>query len=71
MMPTNEIQKEARYRVGVMKLVVTIQAGTNGWTIIYADGSTEYKDIADTVENNFNTAYNQLKTHFFNNIEAL
>ena len=64
MMPSNEVQKEVRYKVGMLQLQATIQAGINGWTIIYADGSTEYKDVVDTVENNFNAAYQCLNGNF-------
>lgn len=45
-------------------LRITIDAGKNGWTIIYADGSTEFKDVEDTAENNFQSALSVLKSHF-------
>ena len=37
---------------------VIIQAGPHGYTIIFMDNTTEYEDIDDTTENNFNKAYN-------------
>ncbi len=46
------------------QLVVTIQAGENGWTILYADSSSEYKDEVDTIDNNFGKAMKVLKNHF-------
>jgi len=64
MMPSSEVKKEQQFKVGVGQLTVTIQAGENGWTILYADGSSEYKDVVDTTENNFNKAIEVLKTHF-------
>lgn len=64
MMPSSEVKTEKRFKVGVSKLIITIQAGENGWTILYADSSSEYKDEIDTVENNFNKAFEVLKKHF-------
>lgn len=64
MMPSSEVKKEQQFKVGVGQLTVTVQAGENGWTILYADSSSEYKDVVDTTENNFNKAVEVLKTHF-------
>lgn len=64
MMPSSEVKREERFKVGVGQLTVTIQAGENGWTILYADSSSEYKDEVDTTDNNFKKAMEVLKTHF-------
>jgi len=64
MMPSSEVEKEKSFRVGAGQLIVTIQAGKNGWTILYADSSSEYKDVVDTTENNFNKALNILNENF-------
>ena len=64
MMPSTEIKREEQFKVGVGQLTVTIQAGENGWTILYADNSSEYKDEVDTTNNNFNKAMKMLKSHF-------
>ena len=64
MMPSSEIAQEERFKVGMSQLIVTIQAGKNGWTILYADSSSEYKDEVDSVENNFKKAMELLKTQF-------
>lgn len=64
MMPSSEVKIEERFKVGVGQLTVTIQAGENGWTILYADSSSEYKDEVDTTDNNFNKAMDVLKAHF-------
>jgi hypothetical protein len=64
MMPYDEVKKEKRFKVGVGQLKVTIQAGENGWTILFADGSSEYKDVKDTTENNFSSALKQLNKYF-------
>ena len=53
MMPSSEVKREERFKVGVEQLTVTIQAGENGWTILCADSSSEYKDEVDTTDNNF------------------
>ena len=38
--------------------LIIIQAGKNGWTIIYADHSTDFKDIISSANENFEEAYN-------------
>jgi hypothetical protein len=64
MMPSSEVKKQKSFRVGSSQLKVTVDAGENGWTILYADSSSEYQDVVDTTENNFNKAIEVLKTHF-------
>lgn len=66
MMPSSEIKKEETFKVGMSQLKVTIQAGKNGWTILYADGSSDYEDIVDTIDNNFKKALNILENNFGN-----
>ena len=56
MMPVDEIEKEERYE-DTIGLKITIQAGPNGWSILYADSSSEWKDCVSTTEDNFNDAY--------------
>lgn len=56
MMPSNEISIEKSYK-DKHNLTIIIQAGEHGWTVIYADGGTNYKDVDDTPENNFEKAY--------------
>lgn len=57
MMPSSEIEMERRYK-DESGLSIKIQAGKHGWTIIYADGGTEYEDVDATAEENFDKAYN-------------
>lgn len=38
-------------------LKIIIEAGKHGWTVIYADYSTEFQECEDIPENNFNKAY--------------
>lgn len=56
MMPSSciEIRKDFKDENG---LKVHIDAGPEGWTIIYADGSTNYADTISTTEDNYNIAY--------------
>lgn len=56
MMPSSEIEKEKSF-IDKSNLKVKIQAGINGWTIVWADGGTDYKDICKSTEENFNEAY--------------
>ena len=67
MMPSSEIEKEERIRIN--DLYVTVQAGPNGWTILYTDGSSEYQDIVDTTENNYKSALKCLCKRFDINID--
>ena len=62
MMPYDEIKMRKTYKDS-LGLEISIDAGENGWTINYADSSTEYKDIVDTVENNLAMALEVLKSH--------
>ena len=57
MMPSTEIEIEKCYK-DKDGYKITIQAGKNGWTIIYADYSTDFKDIISSANKNFEEAYN-------------
>lgn len=57
MMPSTEIEIEKRYK-DEDGYKITIQAGKNGWTVIYADHSTDFKDIISSANKNFEEAYN-------------
>lgn len=56
MMPSNEIEREKVFKDCYGKKVI-ITAGRNGWTVIYYDGTTKYKDEVNDVDVNFNNAY--------------
>ena len=64
MMPSSEVEISKTFKddCGFKDI---IQAGKKGWTIIYADYSTEYKDVEDSAENNFKSALSVLKSRFF------
>lgn len=57
MMPNSEIEIEKHYK-DENGYRVTIQSGANGWTVIYADSSTDFKDVVDSSIENFKEAYN-------------
>ena len=63
MMPSSEIEMTKKYE-DENGLIITIDAGPRGWTIIYADGSITYKDVDSTTEENFKEAYNFLSNEF-------
>ena len=71
MMPTNEIEKEVTYKAkGIMFDVrIIIQAGPNGWTVIWPDKGTNYKDETHDTETNFNTAYELAKKTYPDMVE--
>ena len=56
MMPSSEIEIEKRYK-DKHGYKISIQAGPHGWSIIYADSSSEFKDINNTSNENFKAAY--------------
>jgi hypothetical protein len=56
MMPSDEIDIEKRY-TDKNGYKITIQAGLHGWTILWSDMSSNFKDSDATAEENFKTAY--------------
>ena len=56
MMPSNCIEKEESYKDRNC-LTITIQAGPEGWSILWADGGSDFKDINSTTDQNFNEAF--------------
>lgn len=56
LMPSEEVSIERRFK-DTNGLGLLIQAGSKGWSIIYADHSSEYMDSNETPENNFEKAY--------------
>lgn len=63
MMPSSEIEVSKTFKDD-LGLKIRVEAGKNGWTITYADSSSEYEDVEDTTENNFQAALTVLKSHF-------
>ena len=69
MMPQNEVKIHKTVKVGTPPVTVVIQAGDKGWTILYADHSSEFEDVEDSAENNYNKAFDILNQHVTDNIE--
>ena len=55
MMPADEIEIERTF-VDRTGLKATIQAGKNGYTVLWDDGSSDYADVEDTAQNNYQKA---------------
>ena len=55
MMPTSEVEIEKRYK-DKNDHKITIQAGPNGWSILWADGGSTWKDEENSADENFNIA---------------
>ncbi|MCM1233509.1 MAG: hypothetical protein NC489_25620 [Ruminococcus flavefaciens] len=65
MMPSDEIKLSKTYYDGsVDNRNIRIDAGPNGWTVTWADGGTNYKDIMATTEENFQEAYDLMMSKF-------
>lgn len=56
MMPADEVLIQRCFR-DMNGHTLLIQAGRKGWSIIYADNSSEYGDADESPEANFETAY--------------
>lgn len=56
MMPANQTEVTKHYRDEYNNKIM-IQAGNEGWTVIYADHSCDFDDVTAPVEDNFKTAY--------------
>ena len=70
MMPSNEVKRQETFKDGLTQLTVTVQAGGKGWTVLWGDGSTDFKDNIDTVDNNFNKAMECLTKSISNIIKV-
>ena len=69
LMPSSEVELRKYYKDD-RGIQILIQAGPNGWTIIYGDSSTEYEDVVSTTEENFQKAFEKMNSHFENLIEV-
>lgn len=56
LMPSQDVEKYSTFKDS-SGLLICIEAGPKGWSIIWADQSVDYGDVTDTTENNFNRAY--------------
>ena len=63
LMPVSEVKKERTYKTKDGHSVI-VQAGPNGWTVIWPDQGNNFKDnVADT-EENFQTALVVVETYY-------
>ena len=69
MMPSSETEITKTFRDSPDGWRVTLEAGPNGWTLIFADGSAEYGDSSSGTKANYNAAYNRLLSIFPEAIE--
>ena len=66
MMPSSEVDKEVVFKDSV-DMTILVQAGSNGWSIIYADHSAEFGDNKSAADDNYEAALAKLYTHFKKN----
>lgn len=62
-MPVNEIGKEVKYKTPDGENII-VQAGPRGWTVVYGDGATDYKDVEAETDVNFEEAMTCLRKGF-------
>lgn len=55
MMPSVEVEKKGDYK-DCHGYLVHIDAGPHGWTVMWHDQSTNYKDVDASTEDNFKAA---------------
>ena len=63
MMPSAEVKKEKHYKCKDGG-TITVQAGPNGWTVIWTDHGTNFKDTVATTEENFQTALKVVEHYY-------
>ena len=63
-MPASEIEKSVMFRgYEERQEIYRIEAGPRGWTIIYPDHSTNYRDVETSTDANYKEAYATLMEH--------
>ena len=55
LLPIDEVKRQEHF-IDSHGFIYTIQSAESGWTIIYSDGCTKYKDEINSIDGNFNTA---------------
>jgi hypothetical protein len=63
MMPSSDVTIKRTFDTGG-GLKVIVEAGPKGWSILYADYSSEYKDVDAPAKDNFDAAMKVLTGHF-------
>lgn len=65
LMPSSCVKKQTVF-VDEYGEKIIIQAGDEGWSIIYQNGASQYKDFEASTIENFNYAYEIVKSKFNN-----
>jgi topoisomerase IA-like protein len=70
MMPMAEVEKQQSFkdRDGYC---IMVQAGPNGWTIIWGDYSTDYRDVTATTTVNWQAALDYLANKGFKDLTLI
>ena len=63
MMPTEEIRKERHYKCKDGGTII-VQAGPNGWSVIWSDHGSNFKDNEATTEENFQIALTVVEHYY-------
>jgi len=63
LIPDDKVVMEKKYRSD-RNDIFHLQANDEGWTIIFNDGSVEFKNVRQTTQENFNEAYDYINSEF-------
>lgn len=63
MMPCDEVKRESKYRLDDGGVVI-VQAGPNGWSVLFPDHSSEFRDVVATTRENYKEALETAKKHY-------
>lgn len=69
MMPANMVSISKTYK-DQYGMQITVQAGSGGWTVLWADGSSNYGDNITSPEENFEAALRCVKSYGFDLTEV-
>lgn len=70
-MPKNEVEEEEYFRESDSEDQFLIQAGPNGWSAVWEDGSSIFEDNKATTNENFKRALHSVKLNVPGEIEVI
>lgn len=70
-MPSNEVEEEGCFRESDTEDQFLIQAGPNGWSAVWEDGTSIFEDNKATTDENFKRALKSVKTNVPGDIELM
>jgi hypothetical protein len=70
MMPRSEVDKEHSFK-DKSGVTITIQAGPNGWTVLWAEGGSSYKDYKASTDVNYLAALDFLTEKGFTELKPI